>query len=328
MANYMSINYLTAVPTSGLKPYSIYIIQPVGGNYPQVFITDQTGSNKWQINPSVDLSAFVKTVNGIPRDSNGNVQMDLSFANGILSLAGSGVNIDLDARYVNESDFQSYKNITDARLASLESVVLEGLKTPVPFDATQFPGGFPTQERGFQYKVTVAGTVSGQHLEIGDVIIYDTTGNTPFVLQTNVDQATTTLRGLVRIATQIEVDNGLDTSAVVVSSTLHTKLLNVINGRIASTQEVYDGNDDVKFVTPLKNKQYWANKKASQATVNAGTDDEQYITSLKLETRIAAALSQVHSHTNLPVLEKFTEGPNGEIKYNGFPIYTLGDQQW
>lgn len=326
--NVLSIEWKTAMPSTGLKSNSIYFIEPIPGNTPQVFITDTTGNEKWLINPSPNLSAFVKTVNGIANDSNGNVQLGLSFTNGVLSLSGSGINIDLDARYVKDTDFQSYKNVTNTRLDSLEAVALEGMKTPKPFDATQFPSGFPTQTKGFTYKVTVAGTVGGVKLEVGDHIIYDETNNTPFVVQTNVDGSTTTVRGLIRIATQIEVDNGLNTDAAVVPATLHQKLFDFINGRIASQSEVDAGTDDVKYITPKKNKQYWANKKATQAQVNAGTDDENYITSLKLETRIASALAQIHSHTNLPVLEKFTEGVNGEIIYNGSAIYTVGSQEW
>lgn len=330
--NILSIEWRTAVPTTGLKPSSIYIIQPVGGNAPQVFITDKLGNNKWLINPSPDLSIFVKTVNNISKDANGNVQLDLSFTNGVLNLAGSGTNINLDARYIKDTDFQSYKNITDSRLTSLESTVLEGVKTPKPFDATQFTSGFPTQEKGFQYKVTVAGTINTSptptNLEVGDLIIYDITGNTPFVVQTNVDQATTTLRGLVRIATQTEVNNGLDTQAVVVTSTLATRLSALITASTASQAEVTAGTINNKFLTPLTNATHWNNKKATQAQVNTGTDDNTYITPLKMETRISAALAAIHTHTNKVVLDKFSEGTNGEPIYNGSAIYTLGSQEW
>jgi len=73
-SNKMTISWETSMPSSGLKPNSIYIIDPGGGNLPQVFVTNKTGANSYRINPTPDLSAFIKKVNNLTPDSSGAVQ--------------------------------------------------------------------------------------------------------------------------------------------------------------------------------------------------------------------------------------------------------------
>ena len=327
MANKMTINWETVMPSSGLKPSSIYIIDPGAGNKPQVFVTNKTGSSSYQINPNQDLTAFIKTINGLTPDGNGDVLLSLSFTNGVLSLSGSGATINLDARYVQLSDFTPWKNTTNTRLDSLESAITDGLKTPQPFNAST-TSVWPTANKGTTYKVTVAGTTSGVVLEVGDTIIYDTTGNTPFVVQSNIDQATTTVKGLVAIATQAEVDAGAVTNKVVVPSTLASRLSSWLTSITASQAEVDAGTVDNKFVTPLKNKTYFDGRKASQSEVNAGTNDTKFVTPLTLETRISSAVGQVHTHANKTYLDKIGETASGEPTYNGDAIYTLGNNAW
>lgn len=297
-ANKMTIEWANSMPNSGLKPNSIYIINPGAGTLPAVFITDKTGSSSYRINPTSDLVGFIQIVNGLVPDGNGAVQLDLAFSNGTLTLTGSGVNINLDARYVTLSEYNSYKSVTNSRLDSLESIVTSGLKTPVPFNASTTTS-FPTQNKGFTYKVTVAGTTSGITLQVNDTIIYDETGNTPFIVQANVDMASTTIAGLVMIATQSEVDAGSDASKVVVSSTLQAKLNT--------------------FLTSIT---------ASQAEVDAGTINNKFVTPLTLQTKINAALVSVHTHTNKAYLDKIGETGTGEMTYNGNPVFTLGSNDW
>ena len=56
-ANKMTISWETSMPATGLKPNSIYIIDPGAGNLPQVFVTNKLGSASYRINPTTDLSA-------------------------------------------------------------------------------------------------------------------------------------------------------------------------------------------------------------------------------------------------------------------------------
>lgn len=327
MANKMSIEWLTVMPNTGMKPNSIYIIDPGAGNIPAVYVTNKVGSSSYRINPSENLTGFIKTINSLTPDAGGNVNLNLSFTGGVLTFTGSGVNIDLDARYVTLTEYNSFKTTTNNRLTSLENAVTDGLKTPVAFDSSANPT-FPSQTKGFTYKVTVAGTTSGQLLEVGDTIIYDTTGTTPFVVQSNVDNATTTIRGLVMIATQTKVDTGTDTTSVVVPATLQVKLNNFLTSIIASQIEVNAGSIDNKFITPLKNKTYFDGRKATQAEVNTGTNDTQFITPLTLQTKISTALSSVHTHSNKTFLDKIGETGTGEMTYNNDPVYTLGSSAW
>ena len=323
MANKMTISWETSMPATGLKPNSIYIIDPGVGNLPQVFVTNKTGANSYRINPTPDLSTFIKKVNSLTPDANGAVQLDLSFTNGILSLTGSGVNINLSATYVDKTAYNTFVTNTNNRLDTLESTVTNGLKTPIAFDASA-NATFPSQTKGFTYKVTVAGTTSGIALQVGDTIIYDTTGNTPFVVQANVDSSTTTVTGLIMLATQAEVDTGTNSTKAVVPSTLQSKL----NSLIASQAEVNAGTITNKFVSPSTNKTYFDNQKASQVEVDAGTNDTKYVTPLTLQKKISTALSSVNTHLNKEYLDKIGESKTGEMTYNGDVVYTLGLQAW
>lgn len=327
MANKMSIEWLGTMPNTGMKPNSIYIIDPGAGNLPAVFVTNKTGSASFRINPTPDLTMFIKSINGLLPNGSGNVALDLSFNSGILTLSGSGININLDARYLTLAEYNIFKNVTNNRLDSLETAVTAGLKTPVPFDAS-VNVTFPAQTKGFTYKVTVGGTTSGQILEPGDTIIYDTTGTTPFIVQSNVDNATQAIRGLIMISTQAKVDAGTDAISAVVPLTLQTKLNAFLVAITASQVEVTAGTVDNKFITPLKNKVWFDSLKATQAEVNTGTNDTKYVTPLTLQTKIATALSSVHTHSNKTSLDKIGESATGEMTFSGDAVYTLGSSSW
>ena len=327
MSNKMTICWETSMPSSGLKPNSIYIIDPGVGNLPQVFVTNKTGSTSYRINPTTDLTPFIKKVNNLTPDANGAVQMDLSFTNGILKLTGSGVNIDLTATFVEKTTYNTFVTNTNNRLDTLESTVTNGLKPPIAFDAST-NATFPSQTKGFTYKVTVAGTTSGINLEVGDTIIYDANGNTPFVVQTNVDNSTETISGLIMIASQTEVDTGTNSTKAVVPSTLQSKLNTFLTNITASNAETLAGSITNKFVTPASNLYDYQQRKATQTEVNTGTDDTKYVTPLTLQTKISTALASVHTHANKAYLDKIGESATGEMTYNGDAVYTLGSQAW
>ena len=123
-----------------------------------------------------------------------------------------------------------------------------------------FPG-ISTTNPGDYWYVTVAGTTGGVAFNIGDVIIAkianpSTTNAANWIqLEVNRDQATTTILGLVNLATQTEVNTGADTLKVVTPETLAGRTSTETRtgiAAIATQAEVTTGTDDTKFVTPLK----------------------------------------------------------------------------
>lgn len=202
--------------------------------------------------------------------------------------------------YVTIVEYQDFVLNTDIRLDALESAISEGLRTPQPFDPADYPLEFPTQTKGFTYKVIDNGSVGNVFLEIGDMIIYAESGNNPYVVQTNVDRATTTIRGIVRLATQAEVDTGMNFEAVIVPATLQAKLNALI---------------------------------ATQGEVNAGMIGNKYVSPLTLKTIITPLQNASHTHSNKPVLDGLGDS-NGHLTYNGKTIidntnignYVTGDK--
>lgn len=106
--------------------------------------------------------------------------------------------------------------------ALLESVDALVFKGALPTDH------FPAANAGWTYKVTTAGTVDGVVLQVGDTAICtvdSTPSTTPanwLILQTNVDQATTTTLGLVKLATDAETIAKTNTEKAVTPSNLAT----------------------------------------------------------------------------------------------------------
>lgn len=225
----MKISWVSVAPNTGLAPNSIYVVDPKTGNKPQVLVTNKTGSKAYQINPDVDITQFIQTINSLQKDGSGNVLIDISFNNGKLKVSGTGTTeINLDTRYVNLTDFNSKVTNVEGRLSSLETAITEGLKTPKPFDAST-NSTFPNQRKGFTYKVTKDGVVSGQQLRIGDTIIYDSDGTNPFVVQANVDMASVSVAGLVQLATEQEAIQGTNNTQVITPLVLKEYVNRVMN---------------------------------------------------------------------------------------------------
>lgn len=336
-AKKLGIEWVTALPiTANLTPLTIYFVKPAAGVKPGMFITDLNGNITYQINPDVDTSSFLKSVNGI-QGVNGNVNVDLAFnaTTGVLSFTGGTQSINFDARYVTKAEFGPWQTTTDNRLSSLEAAMVDGMRAPKPFDASTATQ-FPTAKKGDTYKVTVAGTVQGVKLEVGDTLIYDADGNTPYVLQTNVDKATTTIAGLIRIATQAEVNEtvvgNLKDDGAVTPLTLYYKLqafaasLNVPTA--ATQQEVTDGVVTNKYVNPATLKVRIAALVATTPEVTAGLRDDVFITPKKLQERVGTAVAQAHTHTNKTQLDKIGEDAGGNMTYGGLPVFTLNKSEW
>jgi hypothetical protein len=99
----------------------------------------------------------------------------------------------------------------------VDTLFADGVKVPSGLDCSANPD-YPASEAGDTYKVTVGGKIggaSGPAVEAGDLILcvvdsvsgdHATVGANFLITQTNLDQATESLLGSVRLATQAEAE--------------------------------------------------------------------------------------------------------------------------
>lgn len=169
----------------------------------------------------------------------------------------------------------SIKAYIDSTMAGLGN--LEG-----SFDAnaaSTFPTGTNGTKKGDYWYVTVAGTVQGVTLNVGDVLIANQDGalgnnaNHWIFLETNRDQATTTVLGLVKLATPADALNGTNATDAITPATLK----HVLDNRKAT--ETVRGTIEI----------------ATQAETNAGTDNERAVTPLKLKTYVDGAMATLNA---------------------------------
>ena len=157
----------------------------------------------------------------------------------------------------------SIKAYVDSQVAAIGS--LQG-----SIDAstsTNFPGSALTK-KGHYWYVSVAGTIQGVLFNVGDVIIANinnptvTSANSYIFLETNRDQASTTVLGLVTLATNAEVQAGTDANKVVTPASLSSRTATETRtgiAEIATQAETNAGTDDTRIVTPLKLKTFFDN---------------------------------------------------------------------
>lgn len=152
------------------------------------------------------------------------------------------------------------KSYVDTAIAALGN--LEGA-----FDASgsTFPvGSTPTvgTKKGDYWYVTVAGNVNGQMtLNVGDVIIANkdgagtTTAADWIAIETNRDRASTTILGMVYLATNAEAQTGTDATKAITPASLASVTSTETRAgliEIATQAEVTTGTDDARAITPLK----------------------------------------------------------------------------
>jgi hypothetical protein len=149
------------------------------------------------------------------------------------------------------------KNYVDGVVAGLGN--LEG--SFAAGSATNFPTAAGGTKKGDYWYVTSAGTVQGVILNIGDVLIANVDNASPtssadwIFLESNRDQATTTILGVVRLATTGEAQGLTEASAVLTPASLATVTATETRtgiAEIATQAEVNTGTDDTRIVTPLK----------------------------------------------------------------------------
>lgn len=211
-------------------------------------------------------------------------------SNKIINLANGTASNDA----VNFGQLDGTRQNLQTQIDSLSAAVAIGLKTPLPFDAS-VNATFPSMPQGTTYKVTVAGVTSGIKLQVGDTIIYDGAGttNTPYVVQTNIDEATETVTGTIRIATQAEVTTGTNTTAAVVPAYLQAKLTAFQTSLLSTTDSRY-----VRFDT----SQSLNSTQQTQARTNIGAAADSEVVKLTGNQTIA----NIKTFTSSPVIPDAT----------------------
>lgn len=182
------------------------------------------------------------------------------------------------------------KTYIDANVGSLGN--LEGA-----WDASS--GSFPVgsspvagTKAGDYWYVSVAGTTGGVAFNVGDVIVAKVNAASTSVatdwiqLEVNRDQATTTVLGLVFLATDAETQTGTDTVKAVTPSALSARTATETRtgiAEIATDAELTTGTDDTRIVTPLKLKTYLDNRTGGYAA-NIGGSGTSYALTHGLNT--------------------------------------------
>lgn len=145
---------------------------------------------------------------------------------------------------------------------------------------------------GDYWYVTVAGTMDSEAFNIGDMIVAkvnsaSTTLKSDWIrLEVNRDQATTTVLGLVYLATNAETQAGTDSLKAVTPSALSSRTATETRtgiAEIATDAELTTGTDDSRIVTPLKLKTYLDNRTGGYAA-NIGGSGTSYALSHGLNT--------------------------------------------
>ena len=204
----------------------------------------------------------------------------------------------------------SIKTYVDARVAGLGN--LEGSWSAA---SGAFPvGSSPTAgtKAGDYWYVTVAGTVGGVSFNIGDVIIANKdNASTSLVadwitLEVNREQATTSILGLVTLATNAETQTGTDSVKVVTPAGLSARTATETRtgiAELATQAETDTGTDDARIVTPLKLKTLLDNRTGGFAANIGNGSGTSFAITHNLNTR--DVLVSIYDNNNFE--EVFTD---------------------
>lgn len=163
------------------------------------------------------------------------------------------------------SAIKTYVDNIVAGLGNLEGAFDASVASVFPTGATPGAG----TKKGDYWYVTGAGTVNSIIFNIGDVLIAkidsaSTTLSTDWiVLESNRDQATTSVLGVARLATTAEAQALSNAVAVLTPASLAQVTATETRtgiAEIATDAEVTTGTDDLRIVTPLKLKTYLDNR--------------------------------------------------------------------
>jgi len=184
-------------------------------------------------------------------------------------------NADLSALIINDAatnaTFTWSSTKIAAELAAINNTITGGLinkggydaatNTPL-LDATPIAG----IKNGWAYVVTAAGAFFTENVQIGDMIIAKQDNPTTLAHWTTVNKniadivsASTSVQGIVQLATDAETIAGVDATKAVTPASLQSKVatetaIGLI--AIATQAEVTTGTDNVKAITALKLKNH------------------------------------------------------------------------
>jgi hypothetical protein len=136
-------------------------------------------------------------------------------------------------KLTTENAVKTYVDATIAGLGNLEGGFAAG-------SSTEFPTAVGGTKKGDYWYVTSSGTVNGVLLEVGDVLIAAinnpnvNTSTDWIILQTNVDQATETIAGIAKLATQAQTNTGTNDTNIVTPLKLKTFFDTVVGGFAAN----------------------------------------------------------------------------------------------
>ncbi len=227
---------------------------------------------------------------------------DQNVANTLVERDANG---DFDANRITVNDItitNAPVNATDGvNKQYVDNLVSSGITIIGGIDCSTNPN-YPAATKGDAYYVTVAGRIgggSGPLVNSGDMIIAvndnpggdeAAVGNDWIIVEHNIDQATETTAGIIRIATQAEADAGVDDSTAITPLKLATILANYETGT-GYAADVGLGDGTKTFIV----------------THNLGTTDVQV---------------QIKDNTNLDLVEAdvvITDANNVTVSFNTAP---------
>lgn len=211
----------------------------------------QTITGKKTFSAVPELNADAATANEAVRKS----QMDSELANkandnavvkltGNQSISGSKTfstppSITSDAstgnHAIRKSQLDALLSVINDALGDLETAIADGMAPPVDIDCSSNPN-YPAASVGDRFIVSGDGKIggaSGEEVTVGDLIVckvansggtHATVGDKFYILQTNIHDATTTVKGYIQLATQSEVNTGTNNKKAVTPETLRVRL--------------------------------------------------------------------------------------------------------
>lgn len=234
------------------------------------------------------------------------------------------------------------KAYVDGRIASIGTLI-GGFAAG---SSANFPGDSNTKKGDYWY-VTTAGTVQGVVLQVGDVVIANQANPTPtnsahyLIIEGNRDQATTTVLGLVMLATNTEVQAGSNNTKAITPAGLASRTATEARtgiAEIATQTETNTGTDDTRIVTPLKMVTYVSsvlgltgyaatigNGSSTSFVVTHGLNSTDVIVQLFLIATGDIIYTTVNTRIANSVTVSFSKPPaNNEIRVNIVKVLTSG----
>lgn len=249
-------------------------------------------------------------------------------------VAGTGVASAISIINTNDMSGASNTNLATAgsTKAYIDSLVA-GIGSLIgSFDAntsTTFPGTATTKKGDYWY-VTVAGTVNGISLNVGDVLVANkanpstTNPNDWIFLETNRDQATTTVLGLVMLATTAEVQEGTNNTKAITSAGLSARTATETRtgiARISTTAEAVVGTDNTTIMTPAKVKALLDANVGGYTTLLGDNTALNYIVNHTLNTEFVQAMFFLESTKEQIIVDwERTSATSVTAKFSVAPI--------